>query len=227
MNTAKERIKVAQSRQKKHADRSRRAVVFAVGDKVLLSTDKYYLPGLGSRKLAPRFCGPFKITKLCGPNAVQLDLPKRTDGKKSIHDVINVSRIKPYVDGNEQYPGREVFMPPPITVDGEELFIVQAFLDERIGGPTSKTQPHILVRWKGCAAELDTWEPVNQLKKDLKSEFPNFLKMLRASRAPAREPPKEAAPKQPAPKKAAPPASMTAQQQAPVRRSTRNTSLRR
>ena len=179
---AEQRLQGAQARQKAHADRSRRELAFAVGDKVLLSTANFDLPGLGARKIAPRFCGPFIVTKLCGPNAVELDLPKVYGRDKAIHNVVNVSRIKPFVDGSNKYPGREIFAPPPTTeINGQDAYEVQCFLKER---PRKKNQPaQFLVRWAGYAAEHDLWLPEDQLRTDLKSEFPKFVKALRDSDA--------------------------------------------
>nr|GFD25136.1 putative chromo domain-containing protein [Tanacetum cinerariifolium] len=43
------------------------------------------------QKLAPRFVGPFEITKKVGPVAYQLELPEELNG---VHDTFHVSNLK-------------------------------------------------------------------------------------------------------------------------------------
>ena len=45
---------------------------FSVGDHVLLSTKNLQIEG--TRKLKPRFVGPFRVTAKVGPAAYKLDL---------------------------------------------------------------------------------------------------------------------------------------------------------
>jgi len=165
---AKRNLGAAQERQARASDRQRRAHEFSVGDKVLLSTEDLHLPGLGSRKLAVRYCGPFTVTGLVGPNAVTLDVAPNT-----IHPTVNVSRVKPYRDDNGRFPGRkDWFLPPPVVqIDGQDAWTVEAFMARRKRGKTVQ----YLVRWAGYPPDADSWLPAAQLKQDLKSEFKNFV----------------------------------------------------
>ena len=70
---AKKHLLAAQCRQKAYADTKRRDVTFVEGDWVLLSTENLRLQG--SRKLLPRFVGPFLITKVVGKHAYRLHSP--------------------------------------------------------------------------------------------------------------------------------------------------------
>lgn len=83
-------------RQKEQADRHgrRNTASFAVGDRVLLSTDGIApesVTNLGSRKLGPRYIGPFKILYRRG-DAYTLDIPRAM----KLHPTFNVSRLKKY-----------------------------------------------------------------------------------------------------------------------------------
>ncbi|WVZ89507.1 hypothetical protein U9M48_035900 [Paspalum notatum var. saurae] len=93
VQTVKENLRIAQTRQKSYADHRRRDLEFAVGDYVYLKVS----PIRGLRrfkvkgKLAPRYIGPFKIIDRKGEVAYQLELPDRLLG---VHDVFHVSQLK-------------------------------------------------------------------------------------------------------------------------------------
>ncbi|GMF59050.1 unnamed protein product [Phytophthora fragariaefolia] len=72
-------LQEAVDKQKENADtRGRKNMAtFTIGEQVLLSTDSIRssaVTNLGARKLAPRFIGPFRVTKLNG-EAYTLDIP--------------------------------------------------------------------------------------------------------------------------------------------------------
>ena len=68
MKLIRQRMQIAQSRQKSYTDNRRRDLEFAVGDKVFLKV----LPRKGIirsgrwGKLGPRYVGPFEITQRVG-----------------------------------------------------------------------------------------------------------------------------------------------------------------
>ena len=74
VQTIRENLRVAQSRQKSYADTRRRELVFKIGDYVYLkvspmrSVRRFNMKG----KLAPRYIGPFKILERHGEVAYQL-----------------------------------------------------------------------------------------------------------------------------------------------------------
>ena len=115
---------------------------------MLLSTANLRLQG--SRKLLPRFVGPFSITKVVGKHAYQLELPTHM----RIHSVMHVSLLKPYKAGQSQPP------PKAMMVDGDEEFEVDSILLHRNAG---RRNLEFLIRWKGYDASFDTWEPQSNL----------------------------------------------------------------
>ena len=101
VTTIRERILAAQSRQKSYADQRRRPLEFEMGDFVLLKVS----PMKGVRrfgkkgKLAPRYVGPFRITKRIGAVSYQLELPQSLS---SVHNVFHISMLRKHLRAEEQ-----------------------------------------------------------------------------------------------------------------------------
>ncbi|GJS34642.1 putative reverse transcriptase domain-containing protein [Tanacetum coccineum] len=88
-----DRLKAARDRQKIYADKRRKPLEFSVGDHVLLKVSPCKgVVHFGKKgKLAPRFVGPFEITKRISPIAYRLRLPEELNG---VHDTFYVSNLK-------------------------------------------------------------------------------------------------------------------------------------
>jgi len=88
-------LKIAQDRQKSHADLKRTQKEFQVGEHVFVKVKPRKSSfKLGScAKLPPRYCGPFEILARVGPVAYQLALPP----KIQVHNVFHISLLKKYV----------------------------------------------------------------------------------------------------------------------------------
>ncbi|ETN00611.1 hypothetical protein PPTG_17824 [Phytophthora nicotianae INRA-310] len=89
-------LQAAVDKQKENADKRGRKnkAKFTTGERVLLSTDgirNSAITNLGASKLAPRFIGPFKITKVLG-DAYTLDIPTSL----RLHPTFYVGRLKKY-----------------------------------------------------------------------------------------------------------------------------------
>jgi len=113
---AKAALIKAQEEMRRYIDRKRgEAVEYKVGDLVLLSTRdlKWQMVGRSSEKLVELFVGPYKVKAIIFSNVVELELPATI----KIHPIVNVSRIKRYVD---QVDGQRKETPQPVVVEGEE-----------------------------------------------------------------------------------------------------------
>ena len=99
---------------------------YKVGDLVMLSTKdlKYQIVGRRTEKLTERFVGLYKIKKVVSSNTVELELPITI----KIHLVVNVSRIRRYVD---QVEGQRKKQPAPVIIEGEEEWEVEKILNKR------------------------------------------------------------------------------------------------
>ena len=147
--TTHQRIEDVLKRNKEQADRHRKEnPVFQPGDRVWLST-KDFRQFEGSRKLQPRYIGPFKIVKRINDVTYRLDLPPRYRVSRSFH----VSLLKPVVSGplDEAAPGDTP--PPPEEIDGAPVYAVRRLLDSRRRGG----QLQYLVDWEGYGPEEQSW----------------------------------------------------------------------
>lgn len=121
----------------------------------------------GTRKLLPRWLGPFRITKVVNPVAYKLELPT---AMQRLHPVFHVGLLKAY------YPDakRATFRPfVPISSDEDgPIMEVERILDHRDvvythGGKNRTTRTQIvreyLVHWHGYEHDAATWEPEDNL----------------------------------------------------------------
>jgi hypothetical protein len=89
----RDKLKLAQSRQKSYADNRRRELRFHVGDFMYLKVSpmtglcRFNIRG----KLALRYIGPFKILEQRGEVTYQLELPPQLS---DVHDVFHVSQLR-------------------------------------------------------------------------------------------------------------------------------------
>ena len=88
-------IKEAQDRQKSHVEKKIKDKYFQVGEHVYLKVkEKRISMSLGRcEKLAPIFCGPFKILTKKGPVVYELALPTHV----KVHNVFHASLLNKYV----------------------------------------------------------------------------------------------------------------------------------
>ena len=98
----RDRLKVAQPRQKSYADSKRKAIEYEVGDRVYLRVSPLQgVKRFGVKgKLAPRFVGPYRILQRIGEVAYKLELP---EGLSGVHDVFHVSQLKKCHAGMQRY----------------------------------------------------------------------------------------------------------------------------
>ena len=110
----------------------RREITFQVGDKVFLSAKNVSLDTQArrpSKKLQPRFIGPYEVIDVISPVTYKLKLPATL----AIHPVFHVSLLKPYQENPQEFENRIIKPPTPIITTGDqEEFEVEKILDKRI-----------------------------------------------------------------------------------------------
>jgi hypothetical protein len=157
MEIAKDNLMLAQQHQTEQANKHRRYEEYNVGDKVLLSTRHINNPvdrNRPTRKLSPKFIGPYRIIKKVSVTAYKLDLPNTF----RIHPVFHISLLKPY---HETSDFSRTVPPPPIFIpeNQQEEYEVETILDKKI----VKNKKQYLVKWMGYPLHDATWEPVEHL----------------------------------------------------------------
>jgi hypothetical protein len=141
-------------RYKQYADKHRRpSADYKPGDQVLFKTKFFQLTSGLSRKLAPRWVGPFTVKEVLHPHklAVRLDLPSRA---KLMHPVFHVSSLRPYhTSGNYQPPSL------PDCIEGELEWEVDYIGKCKGSGKRLK----YLVHWGGYPDSAADWQPAANL----------------------------------------------------------------
>ena len=109
-----------------------------------------------SRKLDNKRYGPLKIIAKVSPYAYRLELPPTM----KCHNVQHVSLLEPAA--NDPYPGQQSDPPPPVEIDGEDEYFIEAILDSRI----HRKKLQYMVKWVGY--DMPDWEPA-ELHSDSKA----------------------------------------------------------
>jgi transposase InsO family protein len=145
---------------------------YAVGDEVLLSTENIVLR-LASRKLSPKFIGPFRIIELLGKNAVRIEPTGRF---KALKDIVNVEYLRPYNIRTENVgpPPHHLSVKPVAVEPLGEWYQIAEILAHR-GRPGQGQQ--CLVRWEGFDASHDSWVPRRDITPKALVAYEEFLRM--------------------------------------------------
>ncbi|WVZ85099.1 hypothetical protein U9M48_032055 [Paspalum notatum var. saurae] len=169
----RERLKVAETRQKSYADRRRQELSFEVGDLVYLKvspirgTRRFQVKG----KLAPHYIGPYKIEARIEKVAHKLQLP---ESMSDIHNVFHVSQLKKCL----KEPVKQVEME---TLDLQPDLRYQEVPIRILDTGIKKTRRTVIkicrVLWSHHSEEESSWEREDSLREEhphLFEEQPNL-----------------------------------------------------
>jgi hypothetical protein len=162
----RENLKVAQSRQKSHADK-RSDLSFKIGDFIYLKlspmrgTYRFKVKG----KLAPRYVGPFKIVDRKVEVAYQLELPPQLS---DVHDIFHVSQLKKCLRIlEEQLQMEELDLGGDLTYSEKPIKILN--MAERV--TRNKVIKKCKVQLSHHTEDEATWDH----EEELKADYPELL----------------------------------------------------
>ena len=165
----RQRMKTAQSRQKSYADRRRKPLEFAIGDKVFLKVAPMKgVMRFGKRgKLSPRFVGPFEILERIGDLAYRVALPPAMSG---IHNVFHVSMLRKYTpDPSHVLSYSTLDLRQDLTFEESPVKI----LDREERELRQKKIRLVKVLWKNHEVEEATWEREDEMR----TKYPHIFGM--------------------------------------------------
>ncbi|GAU51456.1 hypothetical protein TSUD_413530 [Trifolium subterraneum] len=175
IKSVKEHMRVAQSRQKSYVDRRRRPIEFDEGDHVFLRvTPKLGLRGVfKTKKLAPRYIGPYQILKRVGPVAYQLALPP---SMSRMHDVFHVSQLRKFIpDPSVPVELESIDLQPDLTYQPDPIRIV----DRDVKALRNKKIPVVKVEWSRAPDGEFTWELESEMMKNHPHLFSGIFSISR------------------------------------------------
>ena len=139
------------------------------GDKVWLEA-RNLKRNVFNPKFTAKREGPFKVTKVLSSLSYQLEIPKSW----KIHPMFHASLLTPYKENDIHGPN--YLQLPPDLINGEEEYEVKRILKHR-GCPK---RHQYLIRWKGYAADEDSWQNEANLRNalELLQEYKKKAKLL-------------------------------------------------
>ncbi|XP_027357442.1 uncharacterized protein LOC113866842 [Abrus precatorius] len=155
------KIKVVQDRQKSYHDQQKKALEFQVGDHVFWRVSP--ITGVGralkSRKLSPKFIGPFEVLSKVGPVAYHIALPPNLS---NLHPLFHVSQLRKYIlDLSHVIEFDPVQVHENLSYD---VFLVK-IVDHRIKQLRGKDISLVKVIWNASDEGDTTCEPKDKMKE--------------------------------------------------------------
>ncbi|KAI5390343.1 hypothetical protein KIW84_075598 [Lathyrus oleraceus] len=162
-----EKMRIARSRQKSYHDKRRKSLEFQEGDHVFLRVTP--ITGVGralkSKKLTPRFIGPYQILERIGEVAYRIALPPSL---ANLHEVFHVSQLRRYIpDPSHVVQIDDVQVRDNLTVETSPMRIEDRELKQLRG----KEIALVMVAWGGPAGGNVTWELESQMKESYPELF--------------------------------------------------------
>ncbi|XP_057418513.1 uncharacterized protein LOC130712711 [Lotus japonicus] len=162
----REKMRASQSRQKSYADVRRKDLEFEAGDHVFLRVTQ--TTGVGramkSKKLTPKFIGPYQIIERVGPVAYRIALPPFLS---NIHDVLHVSQLRKYVsDPSHVIEPDHLQLKDNLTVEVPPMKIEE----RRIKQLRNKQVSLVKVIWNQTTRDA-TWE----LEDKMREQYPELF----------------------------------------------------
>ena len=158
----RERLKIANDRQKSYADMKRKDIRYEIGEKMFLKVSpwKKVMRFGKNGKLSPRFIGPYEVIEKVGPVAYRLALPQELE---KIHSVFHVSMLRRYrTDPSHVVSSETIELKPDLTYEEEPVEILVREVKEL----WNKKIPLVKVLWRNHKTEEATWESEETMRQE-------------------------------------------------------------
>ncbi|KAH0609977.1 uncharacterized protein H6S33_012523 [Morchella sextelata] len=159
-DSALARLTDTREKMGKYYDRKRdESPNFKIGDMVMLNAANIKTRR-STKKLDHKKLGPFKIIRLAGKRACELELPPQV----KIHNVFHIELLERYRQSS--IPGREQRPPTPDEVDkeGEVLYEVESIVGSR---KSRRGLVEYLVKWRGYSMSDCTYQVMDVMNEDV------------------------------------------------------------
>jgi hypothetical protein len=170
IDVIRDRLKIAQSRQKCYADSKRRIWEPQVGDMVYLRVSPMKgVHHFGVKgKLSPRYTGPFKILSQSRGVAFELELPKELS---KVHNVFHASQLRKCMKTPE-----ETISYDEIELQADLTYVEEPsrILAENWKQLRNRAIKYCKVQWKHHPEREATWEK----EEDLRTAYPDFFRYI-------------------------------------------------
>ena len=163
----REKMKISQDRHKSYYDKRRKPLEFEEGDHVFLKVT--HVNGVGralkSRKLTPKFTGPYQILKRIGSVTYQIALPPNLS---KLHNVFHVSQLCKYI--NDPF---HVIEPDIVQIRENFTYDVLPIRigDRRIKQHRGKDIPLVKVLWN----QHDEGDATRELESNMREMYPHLF----------------------------------------------------
>ncbi|XP_020966165.1 uncharacterized protein LOC110266243 [Arachis ipaensis] len=164
----RDRMLTTQSRQKSYADQRRKPLEFEEGDHAFLKVTSTTRIGrsIKTKKLNPRYIGPFQILERVGPVAYRMALPPYLS---NLHDVFHVSQLRKYTpDASHVLEPESVQLREDLTLPVTPVKIDDTSFKKLRGKEVSLVK----VAWSRASVEEYTWELESEMRADYPHLFP-------------------------------------------------------
>ena len=163
----RERLKIANDRQKLYADMKRKDIRYEIGEKVFLKVSPWKkVMRFGKKgKLSPSFIGPYEVIEKVGPVVYRLALPPELE---KIHSVFHVSMLRRYrTDPSHVVSSETIELRPDLIYEEEPVEILVREVKEL----RNKKIPLVKVPWRNHKTQEATWES----EETMRQQYPQLF----------------------------------------------------
>ena len=170
VDTTRVMLEEARVTQQLSTNSRRRDEQFVVGQEVFLSSQNITWPAGMSKKLVPRYLGPFKVTAVLGPVTYKLELPSTM----RIHNVFHASLLKPWVQSDSSaFPAARdpEYEPPPVDVEDDQYLVECIVAGPAMKGPPGHQNAWYKIKWVGYSHAHNKWRRYDDIHPDIIAEY--------------------------------------------------------